>query len=99
MKYWNKSSQPSRTVLNNASRYADIGVDRVVNKYGSVLKAPEKEAIKRVPIVIKRIAKSGTALKNAKAIGKVGLVAGQAGGLLYLNGRALETTGNRPIIK
>lgn len=94
--WWNKSSKLSRTALNNAERYTNMAIEHIIDKKGKGMTEEEKSILRKLPKSVKHAAKSGTALKNAKAIGKVGLVAGNAGALLYLNGRSLQTGADRP---
>lgn len=94
---WNKTSQPSRTILNNAERYVGMGVEGVKKHAGSKMTAQEKAALDSLPRTARKLAKTGTALKNAKALGKAAAVVGQVGGLLYLNGRALENQVPQPV--
>lgn len=95
-KWWNKASNLSRTALNNAERYTEMAVKHVKDKNGNKMTKEELQVLDKLPKTVKHAAKSGTALKNAKAIGKAGLVLGNAGALLYINGRSLQVGGNRP---
>lgn len=98
-KWWQRSSKPNRTILNNLGDYTDKGVNEVVSKYGKELGEDGTKLVKRLPKLSSRFGKMGVALKNAKGLGKISATLGSASGLLYLNGRSLESNKDRPITK
>lgn len=97
LNWWNKGSNLSRTVLNNADKYAKMGIDSYIDKHGAKMTEEEINALRRIPKTVRHAGKAATGLKNAKAIGKGALLVGQAGGLLYLNGRGLQEGGSRGV--
>ena len=92
----NQGSKASRTVLKNAGRYADIAMTDFIDKYGNVLGEQEKQAIKLVPKSVKRGSKALLRWKNARALGRAAKWTAGIGGLLYLNGRAMQTGAGMP---
>lgn len=92
----NQGSKASRTVLKNAGRYADIAITDFVDKYGNTLGDKEKEALKYIPKSVKRGSKALLRWKNARALGRAAKWTAGIGGLLYLNGRAMQTGAGMP---
>lgn len=90
LNWWNKGSNLSRTVLDNADKYAKMSVDSYIDKHGAKMTEEGLNALRRIPKTVRHAGKAATGLKNAKAIGKGALLVGQTGGLLYLNGRGLQ---------
>lgn len=93
--WWNTASNQSRTVLNNAEHYAKMGVDNYIGKHKDKLSKGAIDRLNKLPTTVSNAAKAGTALKNAKLIAVPAAIAAQAGGLFYLNGRALQESSSK----
>ena len=87
---WNKSSKVSRTILDNAEGWTREGVESFKKKHGSKMTAEELKTLDKAGDAVSKLSKAGLGLKNAKKLGKAAKWAAGVGGLLYLNGRALD---------
>lgn len=94
--YLNQGSKLSRTVLGNAETYAGLGVEGLKNKYNGKLSQQEIELMNKAPKTVGRASKMLLRWKNARALGRGAKWAAGVGGLLYLNGRALQTGSGLP---
>lgn len=94
--FLNKGSKLSRTVLGNAETYARLGVEGLQNKYKGKLSQQEIELMNKAPKSVGKASKMLLHWKNARALGRGAKWAAGIGGLLYLNGRALQTGSGMP---
>lgn len=100
--YLNKGSKLSRTVLGNADTYTKLGIESLKDKHKNSLTKEELELLDKVPKSVKKGSRMLLRWKNARALGRAAKISSAAGGLLYLNGRALQegsgipTTSTKP---
>lgn len=92
----------SRTVLGNADTYTKLGIESLKDKHKNSLTKEELELLDKVPKSVKKGSRMLLRWKNARALGRAAKISSAAGGLLYLNGRALQegsgipTTSTKP---
>ena len=100
--FLNKGSKLSRTVLGNADTYTKLGIESLKEKHKGSLTEEEMKLLNRVPGSVKKASNMLLHWKNARALGRAAKISAAAGGLLYLNGRALQegsgipTTSTKP---
>lgn len=89
---WDSASKNvSRTMLDNADRYAEMATDALIEKVGpEKLNETELKYVKRIPYVVRKGAKSITHWKNARALRKGAVIIGGLGATSYINGRMIE---------
>lgn len=97
-KWWNRSSNIDRTILNNAGDWAENGVNDFISKHSKELGEDGVSSMKKIPDLVRRGGKMGVYLKNAKGLGKAAASLGSVSGLLYLNGRSLQQ-GTNDVLK
>lgn len=97
LKMWDTTARTtSRTMLDNADRYTEIVIGNLDKEIGDKLSDIERKHLNNIPKVVKKAAKSITQYKNAKALGRAGLLIGSLGGTSYINGRMIEGGGSKP---
>lgn len=94
--YLNKGSKLSRTVLGNADTYTKLGIESLKEKHKGSLTEEEMKLLNRVPGSVKKASNMLLHWKNARTLGRAAKISTAAGGLLYLNGRALQEGSGMP---
>lgn len=93
--YLNKGSKLSRTVLENADTYTKLGIESLKNKHKNSLTKKEIELLNKIPGFVKK-GSNMLHWKNARTLGRTAKISTAAGGLLYLNGKALQEGSGMP---
>ena len=96
--YLNKGSKLSRTVLGNADTYTKLGIESLKDKHKGSLTEEEMKLLNRIPGSVKKASNMLLHWKNARALGRGAKISAAAGGLLYLNGRALQEGSGMPTL-
>ena len=94
--FLNKGSKLSRTILENAENYSRLGVEGLKNKHQGKLTQEEIRVLDKAPKSVGKASKMLLHWKNARALGRAAKWTAGIGGLLYLNGRAMQTGAGMP---
>ena len=88
---WNNLANLPRIALLNMGDASKQGVNFIKRKSSNVLTKEAHAALDKIPTVVENLGQSGIRLKNARGLFKGASALAGIGGIMYINGRSLQT--------